>query len=328
MPSRPERVVSNNWIDGPHAGPKLTFGSLSGDLFGVRPGFGWRLESRRLEVWTTQLAVASSRADRCHHGSIGGQSAAAFPYDRGVCPATEARAAALCGESLVVLQQSTQPCTTRNGLDTIRCPTDGEEQPVAYALMVAFVMIVLHEFVDRVLERAFADEDQLSQTRFLDRPDEAFRIRVEIGRSRWRTVSTPAADNVSANASVNRGSRSWRRSRFSRRHPSSGSVSWRPHWITHALSGSRWMPAMSTRRVATSITNKTANRVSPLAVQTSTEKKSAAARTSRCRPRNSSQVVRRWRSGAGSIPCCFSMLAIVARLTWSPRLASAPWIRV
>ena len=44
-----------------------------------------------------------------------------------------------------------------------------------------------------------------------------------------RTVSTPAAASVSPNASVKRGSRSCRRKRFPRRHPSSGSVSWRPH---------------------------------------------------------------------------------------------------
>ena len=54
---------------------------------------------------------------------------------------------------------------------------------------------------------------------------------------------------------------------------------WRPHWSTQALSGSETMPAMSTRRVARSITNRTAKRVSRLPVQTSTVKKSAAART-------------------------------------------------
>ena len=49
--------------------------------------------------------------------------------------------------------------------------------------MVAFVMIVLDEFVNHVPERAFANDDQLIQTRFLDRPHEAFRVRLEIGRT-------------------------------------------------------------------------------------------------------------------------------------------------
>ena len=50
--------------------------------------------------------------------------------------------------------------------------------------------------------------------------------------------------------------------------------------------------------------------------QTSTVKKSAAARTPRCVRRNSCQVVRFCRSGAGSIPRCLRMLAMVPRLTW------------
>ena len=96
--------------------------------------------------------------------------------------------------------------------------------------MVAFVMIVLEVFVNDVPERAFGNEDQLIETGFLDRPHEAFRVGIEIGRTgRQADGSAPAADNVSANASVNRGSRSWRRNRFPRRQPASGSMSWRPH---------------------------------------------------------------------------------------------------
>ena len=49
--------------------------------------------------------------------------------------------------------------------------------------MVAFVMVVLDEFVNRTTQRAFANEDQAIQARFLDRPHEAFRVRVEIRRT-------------------------------------------------------------------------------------------------------------------------------------------------
>ena len=64
----------------------------------------------------------------------------------------EAPAAALCGGSVVVLQESTQPRTTRNRPVAASRPLDGEEQSVAHALMVAFVMIVLDEFVKSVPE--------------------------------------------------------------------------------------------------------------------------------------------------------------------------------
>ena len=128
---------------------------------------------------------------------------------------------ALCGGPVVELQEATQPRTTRNRPVAASRPLDGEEQPVVHALMIAFVMIVLNEFVDDVPERAFANEHQLRQTRFLDRPDEAFGQRVEIGRTgRQAAVSTPAADNVSAKASVNRGSLSWRRNRTRIKPPS------------------------------------------------------------------------------------------------------------
>ena len=86
--------------------------------------------------------------------------------------------------SVVVLQQSTQPRTTRNRPVAASRPLDGEEQTVPHALMVAFVMIVLDEFVNDLPERPLLNEDQLIQTRFLDCPHEAFRVRVEIGRTR------------------------------------------------------------------------------------------------------------------------------------------------
>src|SRR5215831_8571550 len=72
----------------------------------------------------------------------------------------------------------------------------------------------------------------------------------------------------------------------------------------------------------------TRNLVKPLHVQASMVKKSAATITSCCLDRNSFQVVFRSRSGAGSSPCCFTMLAIVPRATSWPKLASAPWILI
>jgi hypothetical protein len=61
---------------------------------------------------------------------------------------------------------------------------DGEEQTIAHALMVAFVMVVVNEFVNDSPDRPLPNEDQLIQARFLDGPHEAFRVRVEIGPTR------------------------------------------------------------------------------------------------------------------------------------------------
>ena len=79
-------------------------------------------------------------------------------------------------------------------------------------------------------------------------------------------------------------------------------------------------------RVDKSIKNKTRKRLKPLAVQTSTLKKSAATISSQCRVRNF-QVVFGLLSGAGSIPCRCRILAIVLRASLCPRLDMAPWMR-
>ena len=84
---------------------------------------------------------------------------------------------------VVVLQESTEPRPTRDSPVAASRTLDGEEQPVAQALMAAFVMIGLDEFVNDVPERAFANEDQLIETGFLDRPHQAFRVGIEIGRT-------------------------------------------------------------------------------------------------------------------------------------------------
>jgi hypothetical protein len=54
------------------------------------------------------------------------------------------------------------------------------------ALMVPFVMVVFDELVNRPTQRTFAHEDQPIQARFLNRPHEALRVRVEIWRPGWQ----------------------------------------------------------------------------------------------------------------------------------------------
>ena len=87
------------------------------------------------------------------------------------------------------------------------------------------------------------------------------------------------------------------------------------------------MPPSSTRRVERSMKNRTIKRCRPVQVHTSTVQKSVARICSQCRVRNSFHVVLRLRSGAGSIPCLFRILAIVLRANMGPTLARAPWIR-
>jgi hypothetical protein len=125
------------------------------------------------------------------------------------------------------------------------------------------------------------------------------------------------------NSLVNSGSRSWIRKRLPFRIPSTASVARRPTWLIHKPFAHEAMLVISTPRVAKSMKNKTRQRVSPLCVQTSTVKKSAATIKSQCRLRNSFQVVFRFRSGAGSIPRRRKTAETVLRAHSCPKLASA-----
>ena len=100
-----------------------------------------------------------------------------------------------------------------------------------------------------------------------------------------------------------------------RRHPSSASVAFRMSLVTHGPSGSALMPAICTRRLARCIRTSTVKRVRPRGVQPSTVQQSAAASTSPWAARNSRQVVRVLRSGAGSRPRSLRTLARGPRAT-------------
>src|SRR5690242_7691972 len=82
-------------------------------------------------------------------------------------------------------------------------------------------------------------------------------------------------------------------------------------------------PPISTFRVDRSMKNKARKRFNPLAVQTSTVKKSAATISSQCCARNSFHVVFRLGSGAGSMSCRRRILAIVLRASLCPSEESA-----
>ena len=61
------------------------------------------------------------------------------------------------------------------------------DQPVAKPLVVPLKMIMRDKFVNRLAQRAFTEQDHSLQTRFLNRPYEAFRVGVQIRRT-WREL--------------------------------------------------------------------------------------------------------------------------------------------
>ena len=81
---------------------------------------------------------------------------------------------------MIILQQPAQPPATDDRSVAPSYRGGWEEQQIAHALMVAFAMIVLHELANGSPERPFTDENHAVQTRFLDGPYEALRVRVEI----------------------------------------------------------------------------------------------------------------------------------------------------
>src|SRR5205085_2245064 len=57
------------------------------------------------------------------------------------------------------------------------------DQSIVEALMISFIMIMLHEIADTAPQRVFTKEDHLLQTLFLDRSYESFRVGIQIWAS-------------------------------------------------------------------------------------------------------------------------------------------------
>ncbi len=74
--------------------------------------------------------------------------------------------------------------------------------------MVAFAMIVSHEFTDTFSQRASTKQDHPTQTIFLNVSDKSFRVGIQGDRGGSLTRAIPAASNVVMNSVVNSGSRS------------------------------------------------------------------------------------------------------------------------
>ena len=68
------------------------------------------------------------------------------------------------GRSVIVLQHAAEPLSTRYGPFVVRLLRERHDEPVAQALVIAFVMIMIRELTHRSPERRFPDEDDPVQT--------------------------------------------------------------------------------------------------------------------------------------------------------------------
>ena len=61
---------------------------------------------------------------------------------------------------MIVLQQTAKPLTAHDAPGVSFLGHNGDDQPVAQALMITFEVIMLNELANRSTERSFTDENQ------------------------------------------------------------------------------------------------------------------------------------------------------------------------
>ncbi|TKA01023.1 hypothetical protein FCI23_33480 [Actinacidiphila oryziradicis] len=100
-------------------------------------------------------------------------------------------------------------------------------------------------------------------------------------------------------------------------------IRFRAAWVTQTAVGCAVAPRTRTRRLACSTTAKTYTLVPFRVVAV----KKSQARIAWVWLRRKAAQLWRSRSGAGSIPCCFTISHTVEGATLMPRAASSPWMR-
>lgn len=60
----------------------------------------------------------------------------------------------------------------------------GSNEAVAEPLVIPFLMVMCHELPDRLPQPGLPEKDQSIQARFLDCPHKAFRMGIQVGRTR------------------------------------------------------------------------------------------------------------------------------------------------
>ncbi len=88
---------------------------------------------------------------------------------------------------MIVTKEPTEPLAAT---DRRVCPQWGEtfrrNQPIVKTLVIPFPVVVCRECGERLAQVGFAEDDVPIQTLLLDRPHEALRIRIAVGRLKRR----------------------------------------------------------------------------------------------------------------------------------------------
>jgi hypothetical protein len=85
--------------------------------------------------------------------------------------------------TIVVIQYSAQPLAALNRSTVRGTGLSLYDEPVPQPLVVPLVVIVHHEFVEALPQRAFSEQDQALEAGFLDGSDKALSVGIQIRRA-------------------------------------------------------------------------------------------------------------------------------------------------
>jgi len=85
---------------------------------------------------------------------------------------------------MVIIEHSAQPLTTQDHSAAASARLFPHDQPVVQPLVVSLAMIMHHEFVHGLPQRAFSEQNYSLQARFLDGSDKALGMGIQIRRAR------------------------------------------------------------------------------------------------------------------------------------------------
>ena len=89
-----------------------------------------------------------------------------------------------CGFSVVIVQEATEPFTTVHRTIGVKLHKLRSDDFVLESLMVSLLVIMFSELRNRFSQGRFPKQDQVVQTRLLDRTNETFGISIQVGRPR------------------------------------------------------------------------------------------------------------------------------------------------
>jgi hypothetical protein len=185
-------------------------------------------------------------------------------------------------------------------------------------------VVMRDEDAEHLLEMSSAEDQDPVETLGAGGADERSAMAFAFGaRTGVRMISRLSLRKTASKLRLNLLSRSWMTKRSGFGRSDNDQASWRACWVTQAVFGFALQPARWTRRLPSSMKNKTYKRCSRTV---STMKKSAAIMVSACARKNARHE-RPGRSPAGPRPACRSSLRTVVAETALPRPLSSPAMR-